>query len=870
MAKGSKGTTDTTTNQTQTYTPAGLSYIQNALNQGQAAAQLPFNIPQAPVAGFSPDQLSGFGAVQQAQGSAQPYYNQAQSFFSPQGASQFFNPMSDAIMAQMQNVFGQQNQQNNANLVQSAGGVGADRIAVGQGNLANQQGLAAGQTLAQLYQQAQNTAQSAGQNMAGLGSNVFNTNMQGAQGLLGIGGMQQGLAQQQMNAPYQQALAAAAFPYQQAQFDAGITGALAPAMGGTTQGTGTTTTQYNPSLASQIGGGALAAGSLFLARGGGVPDEPIDISAGYIPKSGNISASKGAEAKLNLNPSTQMTPPKAIDFGAIGKMAGKLGSDFDPASWGGGSMLGGDAFGGTSRNPLPGLTAADYGAGYDGGGAVSPFAQILGNGGSMGGGMNALPMLWGGQNSQKGSMLSQLFGGQHSQAAPSQAPGVPMGSSPYQTANPYAYLNGLADGGAIDDDPSPATFDERFPYRMPDAKAVKAWEDDAPIDAVAYAPESKMRSAAPSSPRSMAMAPTDDGAQQAAAAGPTPPTSAAASNGKGSGIGDYVRSYMHDPAKMAMLAAGLNTMRTGSLAEGVGSGTKYLQQQETVDQASRKLDQEAQAHLDEMSKMTPYQEAQIGIAKAKLDADKTDVGVINDDTAKFYAQIFNKTGSMPQLGYGKIAAANRTKIAQFAMQDATGKNISPDEIAANRVDYAANRAGATTAARQQAGIDRAVIEAQNTFPLAEQASAAVPRGKWVPLNRAELAIKSGTSDPALAQFVVANQGAVNAYAAAMGRGSPVTTVHAQQHAEELLRTASSHEAYAAALHQMQKEMEAARKAPVQVQQDIRNRVTGQQPQGGGSSNLPATPAVVRQGVVNSGPNAGKRVIEYSDGTRAYQ
>src|SRR5882672_4916180 len=176
-----KGSNTTTTNQNQTYTPAGGSQIQGALTQAQNAAQLPFNIPQAPVAGFSQDQLSAFQNVNNAQGMAQPYINQASQNFTPQGAQSFFNPAVDAVTAQMQNIFGQQQQQNNANLTQSAGGVGADRIAVGQGNLANQQGLAAGQTLAQLYQQAQNTAQSAGQNMAGLGSQAQNAALQGAQ-----------------------------------------------------------------------------------------------------------------------------------------------------------------------------------------------------------------------------------------------------------------------------------------------------------------------------------------------------------------------------------------------------------------------------------------------------------------------------------------------------------------------------------------------------------------------------------------------------------------------------------------------------------------------------------------------------------------
>jgi hypothetical protein len=55
------------------------------------------------------------------------------------------------------------------------------------------------------------------------------------------GGLQQQLSRAQLNAPYQQQLAQAAFPYQQAQFNAGITGARAPGLGGTSYGQGSTT-----------------------------------------------------------------------------------------------------------------------------------------------------------------------------------------------------------------------------------------------------------------------------------------------------------------------------------------------------------------------------------------------------------------------------------------------------------------------------------------------------------------------------------------------------------------------------------------------------------------------------------------------------
>src|SRR5882672_1160072 len=287
-----KGSNTTTTQQQQTYNPTGAPQIQTALTQAQNAAQLPFNIPQAPVAGFSQDQQSAFGNINNAQGMAQPYINQAQQYFSPQGAQQFLNPYAANVMAGMKDVFGQQASQNTGQLTQAAGGVGADRIAVGQSELARQQDLSAGQTLAGLYGQSVQQAQSAGYGTAALGSQAQNAALSGAQAQLASGGLQQQLQQAQMNSPYQQQLAQAAFQYQQAQFLAGITGSLAPGLGGTTSGTGSTTGPA-PSMLSQILGlGTAAAGAAggSGAFGGGSGKGSAANGAAYQAQSANTLA----------------------------------------------------------------------------------------------------------------------------------------------------------------------------------------------------------------------------------------------------------------------------------------------------------------------------------------------------------------------------------------------------------------------------------------------------------------------------------------------------------------------------------------------------------------------------------------------------
>ena len=276
MGGGGKGSTTQTTNQNQSYSadPRVQAAGTQALSGAQSAASQPFQMPVAPVAGFSPLQQQVFNQYQNTVN--QPYYQTAQSLYNQSAApisandiNQYFLPEVGGVTAQMQNIFGQQQSQNNANLIQSAGGVGADRIAVGQGNLANQQGLAAGQTFSNIYNSAVAQAQAdkarqygAAQGIQGLGGQVIG-------GANAAGTMQQQQSQAELNAPYQNTLARLAYPFQTAQYLAGVTGGLAPAFGGTTIGTGNqVTTPPQPTLANQLIGLGTAGVGAYNALGG--------------------------------------------------------------------------------------------------------------------------------------------------------------------------------------------------------------------------------------------------------------------------------------------------------------------------------------------------------------------------------------------------------------------------------------------------------------------------------------------------------------------------------------------------------------------------------------------------------------------------
>jgi len=307
---GSKGSNTTTTTQGQTYTPnAAVGAAGNqAIGMAQNAVAQPFQMPAAPVAGFNPFQTQAFGQTQAMQGMTNPYYQSASNLMQQGSApvnqndiSALMNPYADSAMANMSKyIFDPQRRQTMGAGVQSAGGQNASRLALTSQNLDKTQGDTMSQALASYFANAQSGAfqnkglqQQGAFGMANLGTGAQNANLQATGALGNAGATQQQLAQAQLNSPYQQELARIALPYQNAQFLAGVTGGLAPAMGGTTTGTGGETKPAPNSLNSIIGGGLGLAGLGMNAYNSGMFDGfgsgPTDISPGNIGGTSNGS-----------------------------------------------------------------------------------------------------------------------------------------------------------------------------------------------------------------------------------------------------------------------------------------------------------------------------------------------------------------------------------------------------------------------------------------------------------------------------------------------------------------------------------------------------------------------------------------------------
>ena len=406
---GSK-TQTTTQNQNSTYNPTASPQLNTILQNAMSVAQTPYNPYQGQTtAPLNSTQLTGISNVNSAYGTAQPYINTAAGMIQQGSApitgtqiENYENPYQTQVINATQANMNENNKQQQQQITGNAaiqGALGGDRVKVAQAETARQQSLADNQTIAGLnsqnYQQALSAAQAdrtasaqGGVNYANLGTTAQNALLTGANAQLGAGQVQQTTQQAQDTANYNQYLQQQAYPFQTAQWLASIGVPIAGAIGGTTTGTGETT-KPGPSGLQQAIGVATTAAS-FLKDGGrvgydtggsigGTPYSGVSFPS-YVPTA-QISASQAHVPTINWmkdDPSsTNPFDPKSMS--ALGSAAGKLydaGAGVVNSGEAYGNTIGG-AYGGSSSDPLSGLTAADYGEGFRRGGTVGGHEDFI-------------------------------------------------------------------------------------------------------------------------------------------------------------------------------------------------------------------------------------------------------------------------------------------------------------------------------------------------------------------------------------------------------------------------------------------------------------------------------------------------------------
>ena len=229
----------------------------------------------------------------------------------------------------------------------------------------------------------------------------------------------------------------------------------------------------------------------------------------------------------------------------------------------------------------------------------------------------------------------------------------------------------------------------------------------------------------------------------------------------------------------------------------------------------------------------------IGLRKQQIAMSGGEDAKFSPDDLSFLAQQARAgdTSVYQNLGRGAQGAKNIIALRREVMKQEKDAGGTGADIAAANAGFQGEKAAARTSATKAANVGMAVTEAQQTFPLVRQASAALPRTQFPGVNAAIQAAQTGSGDPRVVALGTALNTSVNAYARAISpSGTP--TVADKEHARALLSAASTPEQLDAVLGVMEKEMAAASKAPTEVQNRQKARISGRNPQTASDTGAP--------------------------------
>lgn len=279
-----KGSNTTSSNSTSSPDPQAYATYQSLLQRASGVASTPYQAYTGELtAPVNSQQQVGISGINTNAGYANPFIQGATGLAaassSPLSAgqiSQYMNPYTQSVvnssLAQMQDTDAQQMASLQGNQI-AQGALGGNATGVAKGILGGQQALANNSTIAGLYsrnysqalaaaQQQQQTGLAGANAIANFGLQGQNAALTGANAQINAGNLIQNTQQQADTANYGQYQQAQAYPYQQAQWLAGIDTGVGSQMGGTSTGQ---TTGPSPNQTGQYLGAGLAAAGLFLS-----------------------------------------------------------------------------------------------------------------------------------------------------------------------------------------------------------------------------------------------------------------------------------------------------------------------------------------------------------------------------------------------------------------------------------------------------------------------------------------------------------------------------------------------------------------------------------------------------------------------------
>ncbi len=207
---------------------------------------------------------------------------------------------------------------------------------------------------------------------------------------------------------------------------------------------------------------------------------------------------------------------------------------------------------------------------------------------------------------------------------------------------------------------------------------------------------------------------------------------------------------------------------------------------------------------------TRHHKAEEAAAAAKLKAQQDG---FNEESSDLMASLAEKGVSLPA---GFRSKAQQISLLHGLLRRNPGK--SADEIAdmvkTGQIEFGAEKKETTVAAGQAGKVEVAENEIQEFAPLVKQASAKVPRGSFVPINKLLQMADSSISDPNLKQLKIYINSMMNAYDQLAARGGTDKEKRAESRA--LLTSADSAEALDSAIDAFEREAAAAHRAAVKA------------------------------------------------------
>lgn len=202
-------------------------------------------------------------------------------------------------------------------------------------------------------------------------------------------------------------------------------------------------------------------------------------------------------------------------------------------------------------------------------------------------------------------------------------------------------------------------------------------------------------------------------------------------------------------------------------------------------------------------------------------------GLLDDVDAKEMAEQYlaGDKSVMTGLGRGAQGAKNIIKVRRAIREAAEKAGLNGADIAAKLAEYQGYVAEQRTLGTSTANVQQASSEAGKMIQNAREASAKVPRAKWLPWSQLSQMTDKQLNDPDLVSLKGATTEVINTWARAINPKG-VATVEDKKHGYELLNAAQDQEAYTAQLDQFEKAIKASLEAPPEVKEYLHNLFVG--------------------------------------------